>query len=202
MDRSHDEHIGDLKTQVAELRAVNAELGRALVAADAGTPLRSSITAALTLTRVEDAEQAGAVARNDRDVALAERDAAVAARDSAVAERDQVTRVLHALRTELAEQTAESSRLSDELAARSRANEIALAQRDAARAMFESASAELDHVRSLLGRRSVRTAQRAARAVTPLFEVARRVRRTPESLWAVRERGVPVAPDRGEPAVD
>jgi hypothetical protein len=202
MDRSHDDQIGDLRTQAAELRAVNAELGRALAAADAGTPLRSSITAALTLSRVEHADQAAAAARNDRDVAVAERDAAVAARDSAVAEREQVTHVLHALRTELAEQTAESSRLSDELAARSRANEITLAQRDAARAMFELASAELDHVRALLGRRSVRTAQRAARAVTPLFEAARRARRAPESLWGVRERGVPMAPDRVEPAVD
>jgi hypothetical protein len=202
MDRSHDDQIGDLRTQVAELRAVNAELGRALAAADAGTPLRSSITAALTLSRVEQAEQAAAAARDDRDVAVAERDAAVAERDAAVAQRDQMTRVLHALRTELAEQAAEVSRLSEELAARSRANELTLAQRDAARGMFESASAELDHVRALLGRRSVRTAQRAARAVTPLFQAARRARRTPAGPAAFRQRGVRVAADRVEPAVD
>jgi hypothetical protein len=110
--------------------------------------------------------------------------------------------VLDALRTELAEQAAEVSRLSEELAARSRANELTLAQRDAARAMFESTSAELDHMRSLLGRRSGRTAQRAARAVTPLFQAARRARRTRASPAAFRERGVRVAADRVEPAVD
>ena len=169
MDRFPDEHVSDLTSQVAELRAVNNELGRALAAADAGTPLRSSITAALTLSRVEDAEQAAAMARMELEAAVADRDAAVA-------ERDRVAIELQELRRVLADQAAELSRRTDELAAVNRTIHLAFTERDSAHASLECASAELERLRSMLSRRSVRTAQRAARAATPLFGTARRLR--------------------------
>jgi hypothetical protein len=163
MDRSVDEHVNDLKSQVAELRSVNAELGRALAAADAGTPLRSSITAALMLSRVEDAEQAAVAARTERE--------------SAIAERDQAAAALHDVNRVLAEQVAEAARLSSELAVARRATQVALSECAMARASLESASIELERQRVMLSRRSVRTAQRAAKAVSPFFATARRLRR-------------------------
>ena len=176
MDRADDKYIADLTTQVTELRAVNAELGRALAAADTGTPLRSSITAALSLSRIRDAEQAAAAARAERELAMTERDGAVAEREGAVAERDRAVGALQEVRSALAEQAAEASRLSDALAAASTATELALAERDLARATLESAWDELEHLRTMLSRRSVRTAQRVASAASPLFDRARRLR--------------------------
>jgi hypothetical protein len=184
MDRSVDEHVSDLTSQVAELRSVNAELGRALAAADAGTPLRSSITAALMLSRVEDAERAAAADRTEREAAIAERDAAMAerdaartARDAAIAERDQTAGALEEIRRLHAEQVAEASRLSNELTVERSATQVALRECAMARASLESASTELERREIMLSRRSVRTAQRAARAAGPLFETARRLRR-------------------------
>lgn len=112
--------IAELTAQVAELRALNAELGRALVAADAGTPLRSAVTAAHLLSRLEAAEAVAAAA-------VTERDAAIAAR-AGVAD------------------------------------------------LLAGAEVDLAVAREALSRRSVRAAQRAARAAGPVVATTRRWR--------------------------
>ena len=148
MDGCGDEHAS-LKSQVAELRAVNAALGRALAAADSGTPLRSSLTAALMLSQLQHAEHAATLAGSERD-------AAVIARDRAAGEAAD-------LRRALAERAADIAGLTDELAVQSRDAQLALA--------------EVEHLRTMLNRRSVRTAQRAAKAAGPIYRTARRLRR-------------------------
>lgn len=116
MDRSPDERISDLTAQVAELRAINAELGRTLAAADSGTPLRSSLTAALTLSRVEDAVQAAAAARSQCETALTERDAAIAERDTARASVAAASAELERLRAMLSRRSVRTAQLAARMA--------------------------------------------------------------------------------------